>query len=213
MNETANHIITIGRNYGSGGREIGKRLAAELNIPFYDKELIRLAAEKSGMSEDYLAKADESAMNKILYSLSTGSLPPFALKYTNLNNMPIHDRLFFMQTRLIRQFAEQGPCVVIGRCANYILQDKKNVINIFITAPFQERLLRIRTLQPSLTESQCESLIKKTDKQRAEYYSTYTNHTWSCVQNYHLALDSSQLGLVRSVDLIQSYIAMRELSK
>ena len=135
-------IITIARQYGSGGREIGEKVASKLGIPFYDRELITLAAKQSGMSPEIFEKADEKATNSLLYSLMMGNYT-FGSQVTPMNNLPINDKLFLAQSDIIRDIAEKGPCVIVGRCADYVLRENKNCLHVFIYADHFARMDRI----------------------------------------------------------------------
>ena len=169
-------IITIGRQFGSGGKEIGIRVAKELGIPFYDKELLQEAAKKSGMCEQIFENFDER---------------PKSLFNT------------------IRNIADQGPCVIIGRCADYALADHPDHLSLFISAPLDVRIKRVAARQ-HLTEDKARQLILKTDKRRASYYEYYTSKKWGGVDSYHFCIDSSYLGLGRTVELIQTMVAQKE---
>ena len=200
-------VITIGREFGSGGREIGERLARDLGIPFYDKELIALAAEKSGMSQEYLKEADEKPTNSLLYSLSTG----FSLlgrAASPAYSMPITDKLFILQSDLIKQAAEQGSCVIVGRCADYILSDHPSCVHIFLRAELPLRIARCMKLY-DLTKEKAEELITKTDKKRASYYNYYSGNKWGDLKNYHLCIDTGAVGIENTVRLIESFLEMK----
>ncbi len=196
-------IITIARQYGSGGRLIGKKLSEVLNVPFYDKELIALAAKQSGMSEEVFAKADERASSSLLYSLVMGS-------YTSIaNNMPINDKLFLLQADIIKKAAAEGPMVVVGRCADYILRDSKNCLNVFLQAPKEIRIHRA-VQEYGVEEAKAADAVTKKDKQRANYYNFYSNKKWGDMQNYDLILDTHVFGLQGTVDIILRAIEEKE---
>ena len=200
-------VITIGREFGSGGREIGERLVRDLGIPFYDKELIALAAEKSGMSQEYLKEADEKPTNSLLYSLSTG----FSLlgrAASPAYSMPITDKLFILQSDLIKQAAEQGSCVIVGRCADYILSDHPSCVHIFLRAELPLRIVRCMKLY-DLTKEKAEELVTKTDKKRASYYNYYSGNKWGDLKNYHLCIDTGAVGIENTVRLIESFLEMK----
>ena len=195
-------IFTIARQYGSRGKEIGRKIAQKLDIPFYDKELIALAAKESGMSEEIFEDADERATNSLLYSMMMGSYT-FGNQISPMNNMPINDRLFIIQSDIIKKAALEGPFVVVGRCADYILRERKNVLNVFIHA---EKSFRVnRAIQEYQIEpNRASDFVAKKDKQRGNYYNFYTNRRWDDLSNYQLSLDSSALGVQTCVDLILS---------
>lgn len=193
-------VITIARQYGSGGHEVGEKLAKRLNIPFYDKALIAMAAKKSGLSEEVFADADEKATSSLLYSMVMGNYT-FGSRITGINEMPINDKLFILQSDIIKSAADKGPCVVIGRCGDYILRDYKNVFRVFIHANKDARVARI--LRKGLCEEKKVSdFIAKRDKQRANYYNFYSNKRWDDLSNYHLTIDSSQFETDDIADII-----------
>lgn len=198
----ANNIITIARQYGSGGREIGEKLAKKLNIPYYDKELIAMAAKQSGFSEEVFEKADERATNSLLYSLMMGSYT-FGGNVTTFNEMPINDKLFLIQADIIKKAAQEGPCVIVGRCGDYVLRDFKNVFHVFVHADKLSRMDRA-VEKYGLDVEKAADLMAKKDKQRANYYNFYTNRRWGDPENYHLTLNSSAYGIDNAVDLIAS---------
>lgn len=200
----SNTVITIGREYGSGGRLIGKKLADELGFAFLDKELITMAAQKSGMSPQLFADIDENATNSLLYSLATGAYM-MGGRMAPSSDMPMTDKLFILQSNIIREEAEKGPCVVVGRCADYVMEGKEKVLNIFIQAPFEDRVERAVT-QYGLAEKGAADAVRRTDKKRANYYNYYSNRKWGRAGNYHLCLDSSVLGIDGSVRLLKDFV-------
>ncbi|HIT19283.1 MAG TPA: cytidylate kinase-like family protein [Candidatus Fimivivens faecavium] len=197
-------IITIGRQYGSGGREIGRRLAEKLGIPFYDKELIELAAKESGMAQEVFEQVDEKAGSSLLYALSTGSMA--GGHFAPLNNLTFNDRLFLLQNQIIRDIAEKGPAVIVGRCANYILRERGGVVNVFVHAGLQERIARAVS-EYGHPEKDAAGIVQKIDKSRANYYDHYTGEKWGVAKQYHLTLDSG-VGLDNCVELIERYAEM-----
>ena len=170
-------IITIARQYGSGGREIGERVAAALGIPLYDKEIITDAASKSELNTDVIKKADESAANSLLYTLAMGSNIAGATMHFGYK-MPINDKLFILQSELIREYADKGSCVIIGRCADYVLKDSKDVLRLFIYGNLDNRKARIAERHPELKSTQIIDVINKTDNRRSSYYNFYTGNKW-----------------------------------
>lgn len=202
-----NFIITIARGYGSGGRTIGKILAKELDIHYYDRELLRLASDKSGINEELFGKADEKLKNSILFKAArkvyTGELiPPDSDDFVSNHN------LFNYQAKVIKELAETESCVVVGRCADFVLKDNKNVLKIFVHAPLTNCIETIMDLN-SLSRKDAEKLILKTDKHRAEYYKFYTGREWDNAKNYDLCLNSSELGFDKCVELVKAYIDIR----
>ncbi len=201
-------IITIARQYGSGGREVGQKLAEYFNIPFYDKELIALAAKETGMNEEMFEKADERASSSLLYSLMIGNYT-FGSHISPINDMPINDMLFLIQTDIIKKLAKAGPCVIVGRCADYVLRDDKSTFNVFIHTDKLSRMDRIVQEYKVEPEKAADYLVKK-DKQRANYYNFYTNKKWGDLENYHLTLNSAATSIDGAVELIKTAVAMKE---
>lgn len=193
-------IVTIARQYGSGGREIGEKVAANLGISCYDRELITLAAQKSGLNANIIHSADEKATNSLLYTLAMGSniySSGAAVSY----DIPINDRLFITQCDIIKNLAEESSCVLVGRSADYVLRDHPRRISVFIYADMETRIARI-VERHSLNKNAARDLIVKTDKRRANYYNFYTGQKWGKYDNYHLSIDSSLLGIDGSAKLI-----------
>ena len=187
-------IITIARQYGSGGREIGERVAELLGIPKYDKECVTLAAEKeSAVDPHALEKVDERATSSLLYTLAMGS-SYFNSAAQNMN-IPINDKLFMTQSELIREIAEEDSCVFVGRCADYVLRKAENKISIFIYAPTDFKVKRIIERHESIDEKAAKDLSQKTDKRRINYYNYYTGKKWGSPENYQFMIDSSVLGI------------------
>lgn len=196
-------IITISRQYGSGGGKIGALLAEAMGIPFYDKELISLAAKESGFREDVFENADKQALSSLLYSLSTGMFVSSA-QLDGVDNLPLNDRVFLIQHKVIRQLAEQGPCVIVGRCADYVLKDHPDVLNVFVHAPLEKRIQRV-IQEHQLGAENRDKAIQKMDKRRAAYYEYYTGMKWGRVENYHLTMDSAKVGLEGSAAIIKAF--------
>lgn len=201
------YIITIGRQFGSGGREIGKALAESLGIPFYDKELISIAAKESGMDAEVFKNVDERATNSLLYSLSMG-LYSFGSSFANNSELPINDRLYILQHQIIKKLADEGPCVIVGRCADYVLKDRDDCVNIFIHADIEYRKKRAIEIH-NVQKNRAEQIVNKTDKVRANYYSFYSGQKWGFAQNYHLSIDSSNLTPEQAVKLITAYLDIK----
>lgn len=194
-------IITIARQYGSAGREIGEKVAAALGIPLYDKELIKEAASKGDLNEEVLKNADEQAANSLLYTLAMGS----NILGTTMNfgyKMPINDKLFILQSEVIKEYAAKGSCVIIGRCADYVLRDTPGLLRLFIYGDIDHRKERIKERHPEIKSSQIIDVINKTDKRRASYYNFYTGNKWGKYDNYDIAINSSTLNVDGAVDVI-----------
>lgn len=197
-------IITIARQYGSGGREIGERVAEILDIPMYDKELIKDAAAKGSLNEEVLRTTDESAANSLLYTLAMGSNVLGATMQFGYK-MPLNDKLFILQSEVIREYAAAGSCVIIGRCADYVLRDEENVLKIFIYSDIETREKRIRERYPDIKSSQVLDVINKTDKRRASYYNFYTGNKWGKYDNYDLAINAATFGVEKTAELIADF--------
>ena len=191
-------IISIGRQYGSGGREIGKRLAKEFNIDFYDKELITLAAKESGFSEEILKENDENHNGSFLYSLVMGT-------YTGGNNLPLNHKLFLAQFDTIKKLAEEKSCVIIGRCADYALEYNPNCVKVFIHADIDSRIKRAIE-EYGVSPDKVEEVIKKTDKKRESYYNFYTGKKWGLMENYDITINSSFSGIDGAVRVIADLV-------
>ena len=199
-----NKIITISRQYGSGGRQIGKRLAEHYGIPFYDNEIISNAAKESGFSEMAFERAEEKATNSFLYSLAMG-MSAYGNFDMGFSTLSVDDQLFLAETRVTRQFAQQGPCVIVGRCADYVLKDMPNVVNIFVSADISQRLRRAIEVY-ELPKAKAEENIIKFDKRRSNYYNFHTGQKWGSVCNYHLAIRSDFGGIEHAVETICKYL-------
>ena len=187
-------IITIARQYGSGGREIGERLSKLLDIPLYDKEIIKVAAEVGNLDQSVAKKADETAANSLLYTLAMGSNIVGATMSFGYR-MPLNDKLFILQSDAIKSYAEEGSCIIIGRCADYVLRDEENVLRIFIYGDIEHRKARVAQRHPDVKSSQIVDLINKTDRRRSSYYNFYTGNKWGKYDNYDVAINSSTLGI------------------
>ena len=198
-------LITIARQFGSGGREIGERIAKLLGIPLIDKELIKDAAAKGEISEEIIKNSDESAANSLLYTLAMGS----NVLGTTIHfgyKMPINDKLFILQSEAIKNYAAKGSCVIIGRCADYVLRDEPSLFRIFIYGDLDHRRERVKERHPELKSSQVIDVINKTDKRRASYYNFYTGNKWGKYDNYDMAINSSTFGIDETAELIAAAV-------
>jgi len=203
-----NTIITVGRQYGSGGRYVARLLAEKLEIPFYDKELLAEVAKDSGFCQDLLEEHDERNTRNFLFSMMSGT-QPMGETGSMYMDMPLNHRIFLAQFDTIRRIAAQGPCVIVGRCADYVLRDHENVLNVFIRASLEERTKRIVTYYGA-DPLKAEETLKKADKQRASYYNYYATGSWGDVNNYHLCVDTGALGIEGCVKLIRNCVEIRE---
>lgn len=201
-------IITIARQYGSGGREIGERVAEALNIPIYDRVLITEVASKGNLNEEVLKKADESAANSLLYTLAMGSNTLGAAMHFGYK-MPLNDKLFLLQSEVIKEYANAGSGVFIGRCADYVLRDEPNILRLFIYGDLDHRQERVKERHPELKTTQIIDAIAKTDKRRSTYYNFYTGNKWGKYDNYDMAINSSTLGIEGTVELICRFAKMK----
>ena len=193
-------VITISRQFGSGGHEVGEKLARQLDVPFYDKALIAMAAKQSGLSEEVFANADEKATSSLLYSMVMGSYS-FGARVPGINEMPINDKLFIIQSDIIKKAAADGPCVIIGRCADYILREHENCLNVFVHANKEDRIRR-SVMKKDCEERKAADFVTKKDKQRANYYNFYANKRWDDLQNYDITIDTSRFTVDEAVELL-----------
>ncbi len=196
-------IITIARQYGSGGREIGETVAKILGIPLFDKQLITDAAAKGNLHEEVIKKTDESAANSLLYTLAIGSNVVGTSMHFGYK-MPINDKLFILQSEVIKNYAQLGSCVIIGRCSDYVLREEENVFRIFIYGDLEHRKARVQMRHPEIKSTQVMDVINKTDKRRASYYNFYTGNKWGKYDNYDIAINSSTLGIQGTAEMIAS---------
>lgn len=199
-------IITIGRQFGSGGREIGKRLAENLQIAFYDKELITIASKESGLCPEFFEKADERASHGLSYAFALGF--PFFGNVSPYNDYLSNDTLFKIQSDTIRKIAAGQSCVIVGRCADYILREDERCVNVFIHSPLEKRIERI-VQRDEVTVEEAKTLVEKTDKSRAGFYNYYSNKTWGAASSYHLSVDSCALGIEKTVDFITDFVCTK----
>lgn len=208
------YVIVIGRQFGSGGHEIGVKLAEKLGIPLYDKEILAHIAEEQGITAERLQKMDEDLKGNHLLNVGLQAqkfrlFNPGLLFETDTSSIISRDQIFAWQEKKIRELAEEGPCVIIGRCADYILRDDPGLISVFIAAPMAAREERIARLHPNHPRENYEThvqFIQKTDKARANYYSFHTDRDWGDIGNYHLCVDSTKLGVDGTVEMLADYV-------
>lgn len=197
----SNFVITVGRQFGSCGKEIGHALAKRFGITFYDKELIALASKESGLCQEFFEKADEKNSGNLLQAFAAGfTFGPF-----QYNDFLSNDKLFQIQSDVIRKVADEHSCVIVGRCADYILRDNKRCINIFIHADLEKRVKIVMERQ-SIPEQEARELVRKMDKTRPNYYNFYSDKEWGVASSYHLSVDSSLLGVDGTVDFIEQFV-------
>ena len=200
-------IVTIGRECGSGGKLIGEMLAKELNIKCYDKELLTLAAKQSGYCEDLFKTHDEKPNSSFLYSLVMDS---YAMGYATSGylDMPINHKIFLAQFETIKNLAKEENCIIVGRCADYALEDDRDVLSIFITANEEDKITRISEDQ-NISRDKARDIMIKTDKRRASYYNYYSSKRWSEAKSYDLCINSSEIGIEGVVKLIKAYLDIK----
>ena len=199
-----NKVITIGRQYGSGGREIGQRLADRYGIPFYDNELISRAAKESGFAEEAFERAEDKATNSLLYSLAMG-INVYGNQDFGFSGLSLDDRIFLAQSDIIRKVAEEGACVIVGRCADYVLRERENVFNIFVRASMEFRLERVVKLY-GVESKKAADVILKNDKRRGNYYNYHVGEKWNNLNNYDLVVSSDVMGIDNVVKCISTYL-------
>lgn len=195
--------VTIGRQFGSDGREIGLRVGELLGVKVYDRELIILAAQKHGVDPDYLRRVDEKATNSLLYTLALGS-SLYGARHFGVD-MSINDQLFQTQADIIREAAEEGSCVFVGRCADYVLRDYPGRISFFIYANEEARIARVME-RHNVPRDEAEDMIRKNDKRRVNYYNFYTGRKWGKFDNYHMSVDSTLLGVDGTAKMIADIV-------
>ena len=208
----ANKIYTIGREFGSGGREVGEKLAAKLGIKLYDKELLQQAAKDSGFCEEIFENHDEKPTNSFLYSLVMDTYSMSGYTSAPFVDMPLNHKVFLAQFEAIKKLASEESCVIVGRCADYALSDNPDCINIFIHADLDVRIKNVsRNL--NITENKARDIINKTDKQRASYYNYYTSKKWGDSKSYNLSLDAGKLGTDNCVEMILKFRELMDTMK
>ena len=202
-------VITVGRQYGSGGREIGTMLAEKLGIAYYDDMLLKEAAKESGLCEDLFRSFDERPKS-FLYSVA---MDPYSFSMNHV--MPkgsIEQQVYLATYDTIKKLADKGPCVLIGRCADYALKDRDDVINLFITAPLENRIERVAR-RNGITGDEAKERIKRTDKSRASYYNYYSSKDWGDAKSYDLCIDSSLLGIEGTVELLEKLVTLKGIEQ
>ena len=190
-------IVTIGREYGSGGRIVAQRLAEKLGVPFYDKEVIPGVAKKTGFAENFVREAERRPTNSFMYDL-----------YFSTHSLSIPDQVFIAQSGVIKDLADKGGCVIVGRCADYILREHKELLRTFVYAPLEQRVQRAREEYHD-KEDNLEGFVIRQDKQRASYYNYFTSIRWGDRKSYDLCV-SSALGLDTAVEIIYHAALARE---
>lgn len=200
-------VITVGRQFGSGGRELGRKLADMFGIAYYDKELITEAARESGLDPEYFEKADEQIPNNLMHALAA-SLMMSGGAFGSENALA-GENIFKFQSDVVREVAKAGSCVIVGRCADYILRNEPLCISTFIYASQEDRVARIRRCHGAKTQKEAEEMMRKIDKRRAGYYDFYTDKTWGAATSYDLCIDSSVLGIEDTAEVVREYVERR----
>lgn len=190
----AHKIITIGRQFGSGGHEVAERLSRELGIPLYDRDLVEMAANRLGLSEITVEEVDESVFNSFLSTYRYNGLTS--------NGLPLNDSTFEAQSAIIQNLSKKGPCVIVGRCADYILKDFPGCINVFLYGSLEDRTNRIME-RYTLTKKEAQTAIRRTDHRRKSYYETYTSQKWGSGESHQLLINVSLFGMEQTIDLIK----------
>lgn len=193
-------VITISRQFGTGGVEIGKKLAEMLGYDYYDKEIIEMASEKSGISEEMFERA-EKEHNSFLYSLATANYAGYTTSIFNAD-ISNSDNLFVIQSNVIREVAKKGNCVIVGRCGNQVLAEEPHVLKVYLHADKEYRINRVMS-NLNISRKEAETLVKKTDKKRASYYNFFTSGTWGSASEYDVCLNASVVGLEGTADVIK----------
>lgn len=194
-------IITISRQCGSGGHTIGQAVAAQLGVPLYDKKILEEVAKRSGLAEDIIETEGEYSNSSMLFGIAMGIYSGWDA--TKRDTMPLREQINAYQTEFIREVAEKGSCVIVGRCADYILRERTDCLNVYIYGNESDRINRVIT-EHRVPDFEAESHVKKRDKKRAAHYKYITDQEWGNLKNYHLCLDSSKLGIEKCVELIVS---------
>lgn len=196
-----NCVVAISRQYCSGGRDIGKQLAEELGVPYYDKDIITLAAKESGLSEQAIQENKKRHSGSLLYSL-----------YSMSRELPLADQVYLIQSKVIKELAQKGSCVLVGRCSDYVLRDMPSCLRVFIHAPMEQRIDRLRMYESDEREQALEHILLKEDKSRASYYNYYTQERWGDAKNFHITLDSS-IGERACVEILKQAVKAFEDSE
>ena len=203
------YVITIERQYGSGGRLTGERLAKELGIHFYDEEILKMTSETSAIGEQYFRLADEKAGNKLLYRIVTSLKPDLSEPAKTGHRITSPENLFRFQSSVIRQLAYSESCIIVGRCGNYVLQDQlEDVIRIFVYAEMPTRIERVMEVD-KVDEAEAIRRIRRIDKERTEYHRYFTGREWMDMENYDLPINASRISYDQMIELIKGYLRLR----
>ena len=193
----AHTVITVGREYGSGGRLIAQKAAEALGIPFFDRSIINMAAEETGLSADFIRRTEQQKTSSFLYNL-----------YMSTQSLPVNDQVFIAQSEVIRRVAAEGPCIIVGRGADYILRDREDVLNVFLYADQADKLAYAMDTYGDRPE-EAEQRVRQVDASRESYYHYLTRAKWGDLKRYHLSLNTSPIGKEGGADLIVQYAKLR----
>ncbi len=206
----SNYVITIGREFGSGGMDVGRALSEQLGIKCYDKELLQIAAKESGLCEEIFQNHDEKPTNSFLYSLVMDTYSVSGYTASSYLDMPLNHKVFLAQFDAIKNLAEKESCIIVGRCADYALSEHKHCLSVFIHADKEFRIQHLKDTY-GWTAEKARDMMNKTDKKRASYYNYYSSKKWGDSRSYHLTLDSSQLGIKGCAEMILKYLEIRKI--
>ena len=201
-------IVTISRQYGSGGRYIGENLAKALGVPCYDEKLIDMVAKESGFAQSFVAEKGERMTGSLLFNIAS-SLSFANNVFSTNNGVTLQDEIYFTQNRIIKELADKGPCVIVGRCADYILREREDCLNVFIFADNESKIERAEKYF-NITREEAPAVLKKKDKARANHYKYYTDQEWGMASNYDLCLNSGLIGIEGCVKAIQQVLELTE---
>lgn len=201
-------IVTISRQYGSGGRYIGENLAKAMDVPCYDEKLIDMVAKESGFAQSFVAEKGERMTGSLLFNIAS-SLSFANNVFSTNNGVTLQDEIYFTQNRIIKELADKGPCVIVGRCADYILREREDCLNVFIFADNESKIERAEKYF-NITREEAPAVLKKKDKARANHYKYYTDQEWGMASNYDLCLNSGLIGIEGCVKAIQQVLELTE---
>ena len=201
-------IVTISRQYGSGGRYIGENLAKAMGVPCYDEKLIDMVAKESGFAQSFVAEKGERMTGSLLFNIAS-SLSFANNVFSNNNGVTLQDEIYFTQNRIIKELADKGPCVIVGRCADYILREREDCLNVFIFADNESKIERAEKYF-NITREEAPAVLKKKDKARANHYKYYTDQEWGMASNYDLCLNSGLIGIEGCVKAIQQVLELTD---
>ena len=201
-------IVTISRQYGSGGRYIGENLAKAMGVPCYDEKLIDMVEKESGFAQSFVAEKGERMTGSLLFNIAS-SLSFANNVFSTNNGVTLQDEIYFTQNRIIKELADKGPCVIVGRCADYILREREDCLNVFIFADNESKIERAEKYF-NITREEAPAVLKKKDKARANHYKYYTDQEWGMASNYDLCLNSGLIGIEGCVKAIQQVLELTE---